>query len=167
MTAKLVAATMKRAGKAGNKKARTSGEAAGALMDEVNAYLDDLAGACKVAVEAAKLQTVTDSVLKAVLSRPVHGFTLDHPHSILAAKQAAESQDSKGKKHRGVSLAYVKERVAKKQGLRCGKEATVVLQNAASAYLDAVVARARDFTAHSGRITLSPEDVKAGVKHIC
>jgi histone H3/H4 len=167
MAPKLSEVTVKRIAKSGDRHARTSEDATGALMDEVNAYLDDLAHASKVAVEAAKLQTVTTSVLKAVLSRPVHGFTLDHPSSILAATQAAESQDSKGKKHRGVSLAYVKARVAKTQGLRCGKEASIVLQNAATAYMDAIVARARDFTEHSKRKTLTADDVKAGMKHIC
>lgn len=167
MAPKLVESTIKRIAKSGDKKARTSDAAAGALMDEVNAYLDALALACKAHVESAGLKTVTPKVLKGVLSLPIHGFSLSHPSAILASTQAAESQDSKGKKHRGVSLAYVKDRVAKTQGLRCGHEAEVVLQNAATAYMDALVARARDFTAHSGRVTLSDADIKAGIKHIC
>lgn len=164
---KLAEITVSRLVKAVGPKARASEKAISELMGHVDAYLDDLAHAAKTTAEAMKLQTVTKGVLEAVLSRPVHGFTLSHPSSVIAAKSAAPSKDSKGRAHRGVSLAYVKDRVAKKHGLRCGHDAQVILQNAVTAYADNIVTRAWDFTTHAGQVTIKDTAIKAGAKYLC
>jgi histone H3/H4 len=167
MSPKLAETTVSRLVKAAGPKARAGEDATAELMGHVDAYLDDLADAAVKAADAMKLKTVTKGVLKNVLSRPVHGFTHSEPSAIVASKSAAESKDSKGRAHRGVSLAYVKDRVAKRHGLRCGHDAQVILQNAVTAYADAIVSRAWDFTTHAGKITINANAIKAGSKHLC
>jgi histone H3/H4 len=163
----LAASTIKRVVKSADSSARTAPFAAEGLLEHANKYLDALASATAVMVKAKKQKTVSVDTLQAVLAQPIHGWKAPSAAVLAGSSKAVASHDSKGKEHRGITLSYVKDRVAKSHGFNCGDKATLVIQNAVHAYLEAVIERALTYTHNAKRVTMSVADLAEGAKSLC